>query len=272
MENSDLEAPAARFLERSRRDWQLLCLMVLGTATLGMGAAVFGFLQAGVGAWELRDYAALLPPLMYAFVSFILLIMFYLAQRQGVMAALQQELVHMKIEAELNKELALLDPITEVYNRRYLRSLLVKEVSRAKRNSEPLSVLLIEVLGFRRVIESLGHTGADVVLRQIAQLVQQLIRNSDYVIRFGGQEFLLLLPDTTEENAGLLGARIERALVEWSGKRGMGDFELKLAAGTASFEADVPTEDVIRLAENRMHEAARVPGGPAFVGSRGGRG
>jgi diguanylate cyclase (GGDEF)-like protein len=243
---------------------------VLALATLGMGAAVFGFLRAGLDAWQLRDYAALVPPLMYAFVSLILLIVFYLAQRQGVMAALHHELVHMKIEAELNKELALLDPITEVYNRRYLRSLLIKEVSRAKRSSQPLSVLLFEVVGFARVSQSLGHTGADVVLRQVAQLVQQLVRNSDYVIRFGGHEFLLLLPETTEESAATLGGRIEQALVEWSGKRGMGEFELRLAAGTAGFEGELPTEDVIKLAEKRMQQA-RSGRGEAALATRAAR-
>lgn len=272
MERSDLEGPAARFLQRSKRDWQLLCIAVLAMATLGLGAAVFGFLRVGVEAWELRDYGALIPPLMYAFVSLVLLITFYVAQRQGVMAALEQELVHMKIESELNKELALLDPITEVYNRRYLRSLLVKELGRAKRHSQPLSVLIFDVLGFRRVSESLGHAGADVVLKQIAQLVQALVRNSDYVIRFGGHEFLLLLPDTDESSAGLLGVRIQHALDEWRAQRGMGEFEMRLAIGTAGFGGDEQTEDVIRLAEKRMHEARSGRGEPAMVGSRTGRG
>jgi diguanylate cyclase (GGDEF)-like protein len=95
-----------------------------------------------------------------------------------------------------------------------------------------------------------------------------LIRNSDYVIRFGGHEFLLLLPDTTEGSAGLLGARIQRALTEWSGKRGMGEFDLKLAVGTASFEGDMPTEDVIKLAENRMHAARSGRADSAFAASR----
>jgi diguanylate cyclase (GGDEF)-like protein len=255
MENSHLDMPAARYLERSRRDWQLISIAVLTAVTLGMGVAVFGLLRAGVEAWELRDYAALIPPLMFAFVSLLLLIALYLAQRQGVMAALQQELVHLKIESELNKELALLDPTTEVYNRRYLRSLLVKEVGRAKRNSQPLAILIFEILGFRRVTDSLGITGADVVLRQIAQMVQQLVRNSDYVIRFGGHEFLLLLPDTTEDAAGKLGIRVQRALDEWSEKRGMTEFALRLAIGTAGFEGELAVEDVIKLADNRMQQA-----------------
>jgi diguanylate cyclase (GGDEF)-like protein len=259
MENSDPEPTAARFLQRSKRDWQLLLIGVLAAATLGLGAALFGLLRAGPEAWDLRDYAALVPPLLFGFVSVVLLTALWVAQRQGVMAALQQQIVHLKMEAELNKELALLDPITEVYNRRYLRSLLLKEVGRAKRTSQPLSVIVFEVLGFRRVSESLGLTGADVVLRQIAQMVQQLIRNSDYVIRYGGHEFLLLLPDTTEEAAGQLGERIRRALTEWSEKRGMSEFELTIAAGTGAFLGDQPVEDVIKLADNRMRAARETP-------------
>ena len=265
MENPDLEMPVARYLQRSRRDWQLISIGVLTAATLGMGGAVFGLLRAGVDAWELRDYAALIPPLMFAFVSVLLLITFYLAQRQGIMAALQQEIVHLKIESELNKELALLDPTTEVYNRRYLRSLLLKEVSRAKRNSQPLAVILFEIMGFRRVSDSLGLTGADVVLRQIAQMVQQLIRNSDYVIRFGSHEFLLLLPDTTEDSAKKLGVRIQRALDDWAEKRGMTEFRLVLAIGTAAFEGEMAVEDVIKLADNRMQDARSAKPEPMAI-------
>ena len=84
MDNSDLELPVARYLQRSRRDWQLISIAVLTAATLGMGAAVFGLLRAGVESWELRDYAALIPPLLFAFVSVLLLITFYLAQRQEI--------------------------------------------------------------------------------------------------------------------------------------------------------------------------------------------
>ncbi len=255
MENPDLEMPVSRYLQQARRDWQLISIAVLTAATLGLGAAVFGFLRAGVESWELRDYAALIPPLMFGFVAVLLLITFYLAQRQGVIAALQQEIVHFKMESELNKELALLDPTTEVYNRRYLRPLLLKEVSRAKRNSQPLAIIIFEIVGFRKVSDSLGITGADVVLRQIAQMVQQLVRNSDYVIRFGGYEFLLLLPDTTEESAGKLGVRVQRALDEWAEKRGMTEFGLKLAIGTGGFDNDLAVEDVIKLADNRMQAA-----------------
>jgi diguanylate cyclase (GGDEF)-like protein len=255
MENPDLEMPVSRYLQQARRDWQLISIGVLTAATLGLGAAVFGFLRAGVESWELRDYAALIPPLMFGFVAVLLLITFYLAQRQGVIAALQQEIVHFKMESELNKELALLDPTTEVYNRRYLRPLLLKEVSRAKRNSQPLAIIIFEIVGFRKVSDSLGITGADVVLRQIAQMVQQLVRNSDYVIRFGGYEFLLLLPDTTEESAGKLGVRVQRALDEWAEKRGMTEFGLKLAIGTGGFDNDLAVEDVIKLADNRMQAA-----------------
>ena len=267
MENSDLEVPVARYLQRSKRDWQLISIGVLTAATLGMGAAVFGFLRAGVDAWELGDYAALIPPLMFGFVSVLLLITFYLAQRQGVIAALQQEIVHFKIESELNKELALLDPTTEVYNRRYLRPLLLKEVSRAKRNAQPLAIIIFEIMGFRRVSDSLGITGADVVLRQIAQMIQQLIRNSDYIIRFGGYEFLLLLPETTEESAGKLGLRVQRALDDWAEKRGMTEFALKLAIGTASFDGELAVEDVIKLADNRMQGARNAKPEPTSRGA-----
>ena len=239
-------------LKPQKRDWQFLSAVVLGIGLLGLGFAIYGLLRAPSSAWSSEGLSQLVPPMLFGLISLMVLVNFYIAQKEAVIRGLEQELVSQKIEAELNRELALLDPVTEVYNRRYLRVLLAKEVSRAKRYGKGLSVMLVDITGFRRVNESLGHTGGDVVLRQIAHLLQTRIRNSDFIVRFGGDEFLLVLPDTDDSGVYILAGRMKEALAEWARRSGMTEFALKFAIGVAKYTTERPVDETIKLAEQRM--------------------
>ncbi|MGH9817431.1 MAG: GGDEF domain-containing protein [Candidatus Acidiferrales bacterium] len=239
-------------LKKSKRDFQLWSALVLGLGLFGLGLAIYMLLRSPSEAWSAQGLAQLFPPLLFGVIALLVLINFYVAQKEAVISGLEQELVQQKIEAELNRELALLDPVTEVYNRRYLRVLLSKEISRVKRYGKGLAVMMADITGFRRVNDSLGHTGGDVVLRQIAHLLQQRIRNSDFIVRFGGDEFLLVLPDTDDAGVYVLAGRMKEALREWTRRSGMQEFKLRLAIGVARYSADRPIEEMMKLAEQRM--------------------
>ena len=239
-------------MKTRKRDWQLWSALVLGLGLFGLGMAIYLLIRAPSDAWSAQGLAQLFPPLLFGVISLLVLINFYVAQKEAVITGLEQELVQQKIEAELNRELALLDPVTEVYNRRYLRVLLSKEISRVKRYGKGLAVMMVDITGFRRVNDSLGHTGGDVVLRQIAHLMQTRIRNSDFIVRFGGDEFLLVLPDTDDAGVYVLSGRMKEALREWSRRSGMQEFKLRLAIGVARYSGDRPVEEMLKLSEQRM--------------------
>lgn len=244
--------PRTNLLKRRKRDFQLWSALVLGLGLFGLGLAIYLLLRAPSDAWSGPGLVQLFPPLLFGVIALLVLINFYVAQKEAVITGLEQELVQQKIEAELNRELALLDPVTEVYNRRYLRVLLSKEISRVKRYGKGLAVMMVDITGFRRVNDSLGHTGGDVVLRQIAHLMQTRIRNSDFIVRFGGDEFLLVLPDTDDAGVYILAGRMKEALREWSRRSGMQEFKLRLAIGVARYSADRPIEEMLKLSEQRM--------------------
>jgi diguanylate cyclase (GGDEF)-like protein len=249
-----------RPLRLERRDWQFWSFLVLGVAIVGIGMAVYGMLSAPSTAWTIQGIGQLIPPMLFGVIALLVLVNFYLAQRDAVIRGLQHELVQQKIEAELNRELALQDPVTEVYNRRYLRVMLSKEISRVKRLGKSLAVMLVDITGFRRVNESLGHTGGDVVLRQIAQLLQAKLRNSDLVVRFGGDEFLLILPDTDDAGVQILSARMKESLADWSRRSGMTEFNLRFAIGSARYTQDRPLDELLKSAEQRLQHDRRAGG------------
>jgi diguanylate cyclase (GGDEF)-like protein len=172
---------------------------------------------------------------------------------------LREELLAQKIESELNRELTLLDPVTEVYNRRYARVILTREASRVRRYHSALALMLVDVTGFRHVNESIGHNGGDVVLRQIAQLLQNKIRNSDIIVRFGGDEFLMILPDAEKAGIERLEVRIKQSIIEWASTSGMSDFQLRFAVGVGFYRGEGRIDEILSLAENRMVEDRGKP-------------
>jgi diguanylate cyclase (GGDEF)-like protein len=240
------------FLQAQKRDWQLWSALVLGVGLFGLGWAIYLLLSRPSGSWSPQSLSQLVPPLLFGVIALLVLVNFYIAQKESVIRGLEQELVKQKIEAELNRELALLDPVTEVYNRRYLRVLLSKEISRVKRYGKGLSLMLVDVTGFHRVNDSLGHTGGDVVLRQIAHLLQTRIRNSDFIVRFGGDEFLVVLPDTDDAGTHILAGRMKQSLREWSRRSGMTEFNLRFAIGVVRYSSERPVDEILKLAEQRM--------------------
>lgn len=100
------------------------------------------------------------------------------------------------------------DPLTGLLNRRYLDSRLDEEIQRARRSGLPLSLLMIDLDHFKHVNDRYGHIVGDQVLRHVSSLVVSLVRVSDMVVRYGGEEFLVIAPDSALEDATHLGDRL----------------------------------------------------------------
>lgn len=256
--DSKRESTTEQLLSGAIRGWQRSSVFVLAAGLVGLIVAAYVLARSLTGTDTIAVWARFLPALVYGFVAVLLLANFYWSYQDAVIEGMKHEVIQQKIEAELNRELSLLDPTTEVYNRRYLRAIISKEASRAKRYAKGLSVMMVDITGFRRVNESLGHTGGDVVLREVAHLLQTRIRNADYIVRFGGDEFLLILPDTDQANAEILARRIQLGFLNWTEGRGFAEFGLRLAVGVASYVGSQHVEEMLSLAEQRMLEDRRT--------------
>ena len=138
--------------------------------------------------------------------------------------------------------LATTDAGTGAFNRKYLQDTLEREVTRARRSRQPLSVICFDLDHFKRVNDTHGHAAGDQVLRQCAQRVQQTLRGGDMLCRVGGEEFTALLPDTGLAQAAQLAERL-RAEVDGQ------PFELRAGADTPPYHQTISL-GVAELAES----------------------
>lgn len=112
---------------------------------------------------------------------------------QNVSEHISMAIANMRLELTLRTQ-SLRDPLTKLYNRRYMESSLEREIFRAKRRKEPISIIMIDIDHFKRFNDSYGHEAGDYVLCEFAQLLVKAVRGEDIACRYGGEEFILILP------------------------------------------------------------------------------
>jgi diguanylate cyclase (GGDEF)-like protein len=170
--------------------------------------------------------------------------------------SLQDELRHANA---LLEKLAITDGLTSVYNRRYLMDALEKEFQRAKRYEEPFAVILIDVDHFKNVNDNFGHQMGDFVLRELAQILFQQLRDTDIVGRYGGEEFVILLPGTDLHGAVSLADRV-RGLVEKHPFRWGDAFaRITLSAGVVAYPHPSlqSPDDIVKQADAALYRAKK---------------
>jgi diguanylate cyclase (GGDEF)-like protein len=115
-----------------------------------------------------------------------------------------------KIYTENLSQMAIYDILTQVYNRALLDSILYKSAKYAKRHKLPISIIMLDIDNFKGINDTYGHLEGDRVLKTVASIIKSSIRESDYIFRYGGEEFLILLPNTDINGAVVVGEKIRR--------------------------------------------------------------
>ncbi len=160
------------------------------------------------------------------------------------------------------KELSVKDPLTGLYNYRYLEERLSSEFKRAHRYVLPLSVIMIDIDYFKSINDIYGHQYGDLILKEFGQCLRDASRTNDIVIRYGGEEFLALLPDTNKAGAVIFGSRLLEKLVEHVFDPKGQKIKLKISMGLVSFPEDgVDTQmALIDLADKTLRTAKETGG------------
>jgi len=148
------------------------------------------------------------------------------------------------------------DPLTGVYNRRFLEEFLGREIIRARRGHQPLSILLLDLDGFKAFNDQHGHLAGDQTLAAVALALRDAVRATDIVARFGGDEFVVVLPNTPGESA----RRIARDLAQTVPK------PLRFSVGIGCLGQDVLTSaDLIAIADAGLMQAKQTGAGLALM-------
>lgn len=144
------------------------------------------------------------------------------------------------------RELSTKDPLTGLYNRRFLSKVFARLVREATRRKSPVSLILLDLDDFKAINDSKGHVAADAILRDFAQCLQKSLRGSDVVSRYGGDEFVLILPNTSADGAKQLMKRLRTEVMQTCGIR----ISLGIATNSKSKSS---FEELLRDADTMMY-------------------
>lgn len=236
----------------SGRDMQLWALGFLVLLVLAAGVIVLVLPNLLESIGTLRAEGRYLPQLFLGLIALVVLFNAYLLEQRRALNIARQELVRQALINEKNEELTLVDPLTETFNRRYMERILPKEVSRAHRRNSTLTLMMIDLDDFKQINDRLGHAAGDHLLVETAQLLQRTFRKSDTLLRYGGDEFLVILPDTTEQQAQYAIERLLNEVICWNAAA-QREARMSLSCGAAQYHRGDDVNHVLHLADQQMY-------------------
>lgn len=154
------------------------------------------------------------------------------------------ENIRLKLDNEM---MSLQDPLTGLSNRRRLYLYLDKLMPKLIRRNGKLSIVLMDLDGFKQYNDSQGHNAGDILLRAVARILKRESRKEDLAVRYGGEEFLLILPDTTVQDARNIANRIRQTIKK--------ETSATISAGISDYHADMNFEELTRCADIALYQA-----------------
>jgi diguanylate cyclase (GGDEF)-like protein len=169
-------------------------------------------------------------------------------------------LANLKLEASLRSQ-SIRDPLTNLFNRRYMEESLEREMRRAIRNRGSVGIIMLDIDHFKTVNDVHGHDAGDAMLRAIGELVQRSIRAEDIACRYGGEEFTLILPDAALQDAAQRADALRESVKHIAiAHRRQALPTVTVSAGVATYPEHGPTADVVLRAADAALYQAKVRG------------
>ncbi|CAD6880246.1 Diguanylate cyclase [Methylomonas albis] len=164
-------------------------------------------------------------------------------------------------------KMAFTDPLTKTNNRTAFNDCLMREIKRAERNSQNLSVIFVDVDHFKHINDDYGHGCGDLALSSLAGWLKDSVRGSDAVFRYGGEEFVILLSDTDIDGALVIGERIRADIESHTLAYGMDVLNLTASLGVATLKGSDSPESLIKRADAAMYQAKQRGRNRVEIGS-----
>ena len=236
-----------------------------GTFSLTRGRqwamSLYALLTMGAGMlWmSVRDPMNF-PPEVEAVHFLALLILQFMAALLGAQFGemrrrLRSRKRELEVALERIQELANRDSLTGLYNRRYAQELIDHHVHLKDRNGRPLAMVLIDLDHFKQVNDQYGHALGDRMLQTFAQQARQVTRDADIVARWGGEEFLIVMPETSADGAALLVERLRETLSVLAVSDEAPALRIAFSSGITAHRAGEHTDQTVHRADEALYEA-----------------
>jgi diguanylate cyclase (GGDEF)-like protein len=180
------------------RDFQLFSISLLLMLVLAAGILTLIYPNLKTAPATVQVNARLLPQLFFGLITLIILFNVYIVVQKKELGTTRRRLVEELIFNERMEAVSMIDPTTQLFNRRAMEQMIVHEVSRTNRLGSPLSLILLDISDFERIGDRLGTAASEQFLYEAAQLVKTIFRGSDMVFRHKETQFLVVMPGTAE--------------------------------------------------------------------------
>jgi diguanylate cyclase (GGDEF)-like protein len=236
----------------SGRDLQLWSIGILVILVLTSGLLALLIPNLVWAQRVVRVEHSYLPQLFFGLISLVLLFNIYLLSQKKTLNNTRLALIRELVLNERLESLSLVDPLTQLLNRRALNELVPREVARANRVGNSLTFMAIDLNGFSELSSKFGALEGDKVLVDFAKILKTVFRGADLAFRQSGDQFLIMMPDTTEEQADFPVQRILREVDQWNlGSKK--DYELSFSWALAPYVTGSDAEDVLRAVDRKMY-------------------
>ncbi|MBI2817892.1 MAG: GGDEF domain-containing protein [Acidobacteria bacterium] len=236
-----------------RRDWELWLLALAMVGILAIGYFFVIFPSVFLGEHTLYVQAKLSSPLAVGQLALVLLFLIYVAHKHLEVRRVRSQSLVDALNFQLSHAQLLLDPLTHAFNRTALEEVIGKEIKRAQRKQTTLVFLYVDLDDLKSVNSRFGHLSGDLVLSEAGAILKSCVRGSDYVIRMGGDEFLLTLVDTTLEGAVAVKNRINLRCERWNQNSPLAGFILSMSIGVQEYDGTLSFDEVLAQADNKMY-------------------
>ncbi|GAC1515793.1 MAG: hypothetical protein NVS1B11_34280 [Terriglobales bacterium] len=236
-----------------KRDWELWVIASLAGLLICAALLVILLPPVILGQDDIHFEFSASPSIILGLVGVIAVLNIHLAWKRLELRGVREQLVSKTIHNELVRQQSYTDPLTEIYNRHALNDVAGRLISQARRTKKAFTILLIDVDRFKDVNTKFGHLTGDMVLADTASLLKSSVRGSDAVFRYGGDEFLVILAETTAAESLYVINRIRMGVKLWNGGKHLDGFLLTLSIGAAEWCDGQTLDELLDSADRDMY-------------------